>query len=153
MANIVFNVAKGRAVELYKRVQTADPAGCRLILVPIESTGLEADSALIDAASLAAALAGSTNEQTSMGRKVLADVDLAALPAPDHVNDRYDISIPTVTWAAATGNAVAKVIVAYDPDGAAGTDADIVPLTMFDFAQTPSGADITLAGGIFFRAG
>lgn len=152
MANIVFNIAKGRVVEYYNRVENNDPTNSALILVPIETSGLEADATLIDADTLAALLAGTTNEQTTMGRKTLTDADLAALPAPDDTNDRYEVSLPTVTWTAATGNAISKIAVCYDPDTTAGTDANIIPLTMFDFVQTPSGGDIQMTGGAFFRA-
>jgi hypothetical protein len=151
MANIVFNIAKGRGVELYNRVKSNDPASSALIIVPIETTGLESDATLIDADTLAAVLAGATNEQTTMGRKVLTDADLASLPAPDDANDRYDVSLPTVTWAAASGNPISKLLVCYDADTGAGTDSNIIPLTMFDFVMTPSGADIQMTGGVFYR--
>lgn len=152
MANIVFNIAKGRVVEYYNRVENNDPANSAIILVPIETTGLETDAVLIDKDDLAAVLAGTTNEQTTMGRKTLTDADLAALPAPDDTNDRYDVSLPTVTWTAASGNAISKILVCYDNDTTVGTDSNIIPLTMFDFAQTPSGADIQMTTGVFFRA-
>lgn len=152
MANIVFNIAKGRVAELYDRVKGSDPANSAIILVPIETSGLEADSTLIDVDTLAALIAGATNEQTTMGRKTLTDAELAAIPAPDDGNDRNDRSLPTVTWSAASGNAISKIAVCYDPDTTGGTDADIIPLTMFDFAQTPSGADIQMTTGVFFRA-
>ena len=152
MANIVFNIAKGRVVESYNRVESNDPANSAIILVPIETSGLEADATLIDVDTLSALIAGTTNEQTTMGRKTLTDADLAALPAPDDTNDRYEVSLPTVTWTAASGNAISKIAVCYDPDTTAGTDANIIPLTMFDFAQTPSGADIQMTTGVFFRA-
>lgn len=152
MANIVFNIAKGRVVELYNRVENNDPTNSAIIIVPIETSGLESDATLIDADTLSAVLAGTTNEQTTMGRKTLTDADLAALPAPDDTNDRYEVSLPTQTWTAASGNAISKLLVCYDSDTTAGTDANIVPLTMFDFAQTPSGADIQMTTGVFFRA-
>lgn len=152
MANIVFNIAKGRVVELYNRVKSNDPANSALILVPIETSGLESDATLIDVDTLTALLAGTTNEQTTMGRKTLTDADLAALPAPDDTNDRYEVSLPTVTWAAATGNAISKIAVCYDADTTSGTDANIIPLTLFDFVQTPSGGDIQMTGGAFYRA-
>lgn len=152
MANIVFNVAKGRIVEYYNRVENNDPANSAIILVPIETSGLEADSVLIDKDDLAAVLSGTTNEQTTMGRKTLTDTELAALPAPDDTNDRYEVSLPTTTWTAATGNAISKILVCYDSDTTAGTDSNIIPLTMFDFAVTPSGTDIQMTGGVFFRA-
>ena len=152
MANIVFNIAKGRIVEYYNRVKGNDPANAALILVPIETTGLEADATLIDVDTLTALIAGTTNEQTTMGRKTLTDAELAAFPAPDDGNDRMDCSLPTTTWTAASGNAISKIAVCYDGDTGAGTDANIIPLTMFDFAQTPSGADIQMTTGVFLRA-
>lgn len=152
MANIVFNIAKGRVVEYYNRVKGNDPANSALILIPIETSGLEADATLIDVDTVTALLAGTTNEQSTMGRKTLTDSDLAALPAPDDGNDRYDVSLPTVTWTAASGNAISKIVVAYDPDTTAGTDDNIIPLTMFDAAATPDGNDTQLTGGVFFRA-
>lgn len=150
MANIVFNIAKGRVVELYNRVKSNDPANSALIIVPLSAAA--ADATLVDQATLAAVLAGGSTEQTTMGRKVLTDTDLAALPAPDTSNDRYDVSLPTVTWTAASGAAIVKLLVCYDSDTTGGTDAAIVPLTCFDFAQTPSGADIQMTTGVFFRA-
>lgn len=152
MANIVVNIAKGRIVELYNRVKSNDPANSALILVPIETAGLEADAVLVDKADLAAFLSGTTNEQTTMGRKPLTDVELAALPAPDTANDRYDLSLPQVTWAAAAGNAISKILVCYDSDTTSGTDANILPLTLFDASVTPDGTDLVLTTGIFFRA-
>jgi hypothetical protein len=152
VANIVFNIAKGRVVEYYNRVKSNDPANSAFILVPIETSGLEADATLIDVDTLTALLSGTTNEQTTMGRKTLTDAELAALPAPDDTNDRFDISLPTTTWTGATGNAISKIAVCFDSDTTAGTDANIIPLTMFDFAQTPSGADIQMTTGVFFRA-
>ena len=152
MANIVFNIAKGRVTELYNRVESNDPANSAIVLVPIETSGLEADATLIDADTLTALLSGTTNEQTTMGRKVLTDADLAAFPAPDDTNNRYEVSLPTVTWAAATGNAISKIAVCYDSDTTGGTDANIIPLTMFDFVATPSGLDIQVTTGPFHRA-
>jgi hypothetical protein len=153
MANIVFNIAKGRGVEYYNRVENNDPANSAFVLVPLETTGLETDAVLIDKDDLAALLSGTTNEQTTMGRKTLTDADLAALPAPDDTNDRFDISLPTVTWVAAAGNPISKMVVCYDSDTTGGTDANIIPVCMFDCVLTPGGADFQLTGGVFYRAG
>lgn len=152
MANIVFNIAKGRVIEYYNRVKSNDPTNSALILVPIETSGLEADSTLIDVDTLAALLAGATNEQTTMGRKTLTDSDLASLPSPTDASDYYEVSLPTVTWTAASGNAISKIAVCYDSDTTGGTDSNIIPLCMFDFAVTPSGADVQMTTGAFFRA-
>ena len=152
MANIVFNVAKGRVVEFYNRVKSNDPSTSALVLIPIETTGLESDAVLIDKDTIADVLSGTTNEQTTMGRKVLTDIDLASFPAPDDTNNRYELSLPQVIWTAAAGNAISKLLVAYDSDTGTGTDANIVPLTMFDAVLTPDGNDLIMAAGIFFRA-
>ncbi len=151
MSNIVFNIAKGRVVELYHRVENGDPANCAIILIPIETTGLEADSVLVDADSVADVLAGTTNEQSTVGRKALVAADLAA-PAPDDTNDRYSLSLPTTTWAAASGNAISKILVAYDSDTTGGTDSSLIPLTLFDFVITPDGSDVDATGAEFYRA-
>lgn len=151
MANIVFNIAKGRVVEYYNRVKSNDPANSALILVPIETSGLESDATLIDKDDLAALVSGTTNEQTTMGRKTLTDSDLASLPAPDDTNDRYEVSLPSVTWTAASGNPISKIVVCYDADTTGGTDSNIIPLTMFDAVATPDGNNLTLSSGVFFR--
>lgn len=152
MANIVFNISKGRVIELYNRVKSNDPANSAFVIVPLETSGLESDATLIDKDDLAAVLAGTTNEQTTMGRKTLTDADLAALPAPTDASDYYEVSLPAVTWAGATGNAVSKLLVCYDSDTTSGTDSNIIPVTMMDFAVTPSGVNIVMGAGVFFRA-
>lgn len=150
MSNVVFNVAKGRVVELYNRVKAADPANAALVLIPLSAAA--ADAVLVDQATVAAVLAGGSNEQTTLGRKVLGAAQLAALPSPDNANDRFEVSLPSVTWSAAAGAAVVKLMVAYDGDSTAGGDANLVPLTCFDWGATPNGADLTMTGGTFFRA-
>lgn len=152
MANIVFNISKGRGVEFYNRVKNNDPSTSAFILIPIETSGLESDATLIDKDDVAAVLSGTTNEQTTMGRKTLTDAELAAFPAPDDANDRYEVSLPTVTWTAASGNAISKILVAYDANTGAGTDSDIIPVTMFDATATPDGNDLVLNAGVFLRA-
>lgn len=152
MATVVSNIAKGRVIELYDRVKNNDPANSAIILVPLETSGLVSDATLIDYDTLSDCLAGATNEQTTMGRKTLTDSDLASIPTPDDTNDRNERSLPTVTWTAATGNAISKIAVCYDSDTTSGTDANIVVLTYMDFVVTPSGADIQMTGGTFIRA-
>ena len=152
MANITFNISKGKVAAYYDRVKSNDPSTSALVLTPIETSGLEADATLIDADTVAAVVSGATNKQTTMGEKVLTDAELASIPAPDDANDRNERSLPTVTWTAAAGNAISKILVSYRPDTGSASDSTDIPLTMFDFAQTPSGSDIQMTGGTFFRA-
>lgn len=156
MADFVFNIAKGRVAELYNRVDTNDPTNSALVVVVLATSGIETDAVLKDKDTLADVVAGTTNEvtNTNYARKVLTDADLAAFAADD-TNDRVDLDIPDQTWTAvAAGDGWSKLLVCYDSDTTAGTDANIVPLTAHDFVITPDGSDITAvinAAG-FFRA-
>jgi len=156
MADFVFNIAKGRVVEYYNRVKGNDPANSALVIVAIDANG-DTDATMKDRDDLAALLGGTANEvtNTNYARKVLTDADLAALPAPDDTNDRFDIDLPDLTWSAvAAGTAWTDILVCYDPDTTGGTDSAIIPLTCHDVAVTPDGSDIIAqvnAAG-FFRA-
>lgn len=151
MANFVFNIAKGRVADFYDRVDSNDPSTSRLVIIPLETSGLESQANLEDSVSVAEVLDGTTNEQTTMGRKYLTDSDLAALAA-DMTNNRMDVDIPDITWTGATGNAISALVIAYDPNSSA--DSAIIPLTHHDFAVTPDGSDITaqIAATGFYRA-
>lgn len=145
MANFTFNIAKGR-VGHYATLPAAADA---LILVPLETTGLETDAVLIDKADLAAVLAGTTNEQTTAGRKTLASVTSAA----DNTNDRWNADAADVVYTGVVAsNAISSWVICYDPDTGVGTDADLIPLTKHDLPWTPDGNDFTIAIADFFRA-
>jgi hypothetical protein len=139
MSDFVFVQAKGRVAEYYQRVKNNDPATARLVIIPLEATGLEAKAALEDSLSVTEVLDGATNEQATMGRKYLTDAELGVL-LPDYTNNWMDADIPDITWTGAAGNAVGALVVAYDPNSSA--DSAIIPLTYHDFAVTPDGSDI-----------
>ncbi|MWA08763.1 hypothetical protein [Streptomyces sp. BA2] len=144
MANITFNVALGRVASL----AALPAANDALIAVPIETTGIVADSVMRDYDDLAALLAGASNEQTTMGRKTLTGVTVTV----DDTNDRVAVDAADITWTAATGNAISAIVICYDPDTTGGTDADLIPLTKHDFAITPDSSDVTATVADFFRA-
>lgn len=155
MANFTFNIAKGRVVEFYNRVENNDPANSALIVVVLATTGLEAQSVLEDADTLAAVVAGTTNEVTGTGwnRKTLTDADLVALPAPDDTNNRYAVAIPTFNWTPdAAADDASALVICYDSDTTAGTDANIIPLTYHDFTVLTDGNQVVVNAGDFFRA-
>ncbi|MET7429620.1 hypothetical protein ABZT16_11560 [Streptomyces flaveolus] len=143
MANIVFNVALGR-LAYYASLPAANDA---LVLVPLEASGLEADAVLRDKDTLADVVAGSTNEQTTVGRKTLSGVTVAV----DDTNDRVALDAADVTWTTPTGNPVGAVVICYDPDTTGGTDADLIPLTKHDLTWTPDGNNFTLTIADFAR--
>ena len=146
MANIVFNRGKGRGVEWAERVNANDPTNAVLVVAVLATSGIEADATLIDLDSFSALVAGTTNEVTNSGyaRKVL-DQAGGITVTYDDTNDRVDVFFPDQTWTAvAAGDGWNDVVVGYDSDSTAGTDANILPHTLHDFVVTPDGSDITL---------
>jgi hypothetical protein len=154
MANFVYNIAKGRAAELFKRVDDNDPTNAGLTLVAINTT--ETDANLRDLDTLALVLAnGLTAEvtNTNYARIDLSDTDVAFVV--DDANDRVDLDIADQTWSAiAAGTAWTDLLICYNPDITGDVDTNIIPLTQHDFSVTPDGSDITAqidAAG-FYRA-
>jgi len=156
MADFVFNIAKGRVAELYRRVDINDPTNSAIIILILATSGIESDATLKDVDTVTALVAGTTNEVTNSGyaRKTLTDADIVAF-SPDDTNDRVDLDIPDQTWTAvAAGDGWNDLVTTYDSDTTAGTDANIEPMTQHDFVVTPDGSDITaqVATAGFFRA-
>lgn len=156
MANFIFNIAKGRGVEYYNRVKSNDPANSAFIVVILAAAGLETDAVLIDKATLADVVVGTTDEATNTNyvRKVITDTELAALTI-DNANDRVDLDMPDQSWAAvAAGSNWAKMLICYDNDTTLGTDANIVPVAAYDVALTPDGStlNININAAGFLRA-
>lgn len=151
MADFQFNVSLGREVELYNRVDSNDPAASALVMLVLRSAGLEADEVLKDYATVAAILAGASDEVTNIGyaRKILTDTELAAYTVDNTLN-RILLAIAAQTFAAiAAGDAWSKVVIAYDADTAAGTDANLIPITAHDLrisnaAIVPNGSNIVI---------
>jgi len=142
----VFNIAKGKVAQL----AALPAANDAIIVIPLETAGIEPDGTLQDYANVQALLAGPSNEQTTLGRKTATGVTVNV----DNVNNRVDVDCNDIVWSAAAGNAVSKILFAYDPDTTSGTDADLIPLVVDDFVASPSGGDLTYqvnASG-FFRA-
>lgn len=144
--DIVMNIAKGRVAELASLPAAADS----LIAVPLQTTGIVGVAVMRDYDTLADLLAGATDEQTTMGRKTLANVTVTT----DDAADKKIVDCDDITWAAATGNPVSALAICYKPD-AASADAAIVPLVVLDMVATPAGGDVTFqvnAGGIYQAA-
>jgi hypothetical protein len=149
MGQLVFNIARGRAVEFHERVNNNDPTNAALIIVVLAEAGLESDDLLRDYDTLSALLAGASNEvtNTNYARKTLTDADIAAASVDD-ANDRVTLTYSTQTWTSvAAGDSWRKLLVCYDSDTTAGTDANIIPVTAHDMlisgaAIVPSGANI-----------
>lgn len=149
--NFVFDVGRARAAELHARVDGNDPAASALILVVLALSGIEDDDAMKEHATLSAVLSASSNEVTNTGyaRKTLTDSSITAAVVS---SGRVTLPFPTQTWTTVSaGDAWRKLLVCYDGDTGAGTDANIIPVTAHDLllngqAIVPAGTDIIVAG-------
>lgn len=156
MADFVFNRAKGRVTEWCERINANDPANSVLSIMVLSQTGIETDAVLRDKDDFAAVVSGTTDEVTNAGyaRKIL-DQTGGIVVTYDDTNDRVDVDFPDQTWTAvAAGSNWSDLVVGYDSDSTAGTDANILPATQHDFLVTADGSDITaqVAAAGFFRA-
>lgn len=149
MANGSFNVALGREVEFHNRVDNSDPTNAVLVLVVLAASGLEVDAVLEDYDTLSALLAGSSNEVTNTGyaRIVISDAGLTAYTVDD-TNDEIRLPLADQTFSTIlAGDAWRKLLICYDSNSAAGTDADIIPVKYFDVLSTVTGQAIVPNGG------
>ena len=156
MANQLFNRGLGRGTEWAERVNANDPANSALIVMVLATTGIETDAVLKDKDDFAAVVVGTTNEVTNTGyaRKTLDNTSSITVTYDD-TNDRVDVDFPDQTWTAvAAGDGFNDIVVGYDSDTTAGTDANILPHTLHDFIVVPDGSDVTaqVATAGYFRA-
>lgn len=144
MTSFVFNAVKGRVASYLD----LDPANSALVVLPIEASGLESKSVLEDKLTLSDVLSGSTNEQSTLGRKVVTSITTGI----DNALNRYTASIDEQTWVSASGDPIGGIMVCYDPDTTTSTDSDLIPITFHDWPITPSGSDITIYLANFYVA-
>lgn len=153
MADFAFNIAKGRTVELFNRVDANDPAAAALYIIPVDVAAVT-DATLRDLDDFAAIIAAGVTERAATGwnRKTLTDADIT-FPAPNDAGDSYDIDFADPVWTAVTAGAVTDLIVCY-ASVASPTNAQLLPLSQHDFAITPDGSDVTgvVNAAGFYRA-
>lgn len=152
MADFVFNVALGRFAEFANRVDQNDPANAVFIVAAFNSTAADATIKDVDTLAAVEAVTGVAEiTDASYARIVLDDSDVAAI-SPDDANDRMDIDLSDFVWASVTGTAWTDLLVGYDSNSTAGTDANIIPCLWEDFPITPDGSNVTAelnSAGIF----
>jgi len=152
MADFAFNIVKGRAVELFNRVDANDPAASALYVIPVQVSAVT-DATIKDFDDFAAIIAGGVTERSANGwnRKTLTDTDIA-FGAPDDVNDRYPIDFADQTWTPTSGtDTVSDLIVCY-ASVASPTNAQLLPISQHDFIITPDGSLVTCTVNDFYWA-
>jgi len=157
MADGVFNIAKGRVVEYYNRVENNDPAAAVFEVQLWAGTDI-ADDLLNNQDDVAAIQATTLTIATftNYASKIITDTILAALPAPDDTANRFEVIMPDQTWTAAgngLNDTLVRMTIAYDALGTS-VDSGMIPCTFYDFDVLTDGSDLTAQFDAlgFFRA-
>jgi hypothetical protein len=149
VAALLPNIAKGKFARYAMLPETADA----LIILILATAGLESDAVLRDYDTVSDILAAANDEATFTGyaRVTASGVTVTV----DDTNDRTDVDCADPSWSPTTAEAIAKLIIAYDNATGTGTDANVIPLFMDDFAlTTPTSGSVTyqVAAAGFARA-
>jgi hypothetical protein len=147
MATLVPNIAKGK-VAYYAGLPAANDA-----LIWVLFTGSETDDNVRDADTLTAVIATALNEATFTGYARVTGSSVTV--TVDDTNNRTDVDAADPAWSPTSAEALTRIGVFYDPDTTGGTDADLIPLFIDDFAlTTATSGTLTyqVASGGFFRA-
>jgi hypothetical protein len=141
VASFIFDSAKGRWVEKF----LLPVGGDNIVVVLLQSSGLQADATLNNHTSLSQLLAAGNTEATftNYSRKVLAAADLS-------VSVNTGTGVTTVdavdqVWNAAGGalnNTLGAICTCYRPTSGS-LDSAILLLTKHDFATTTTGGALT----------
>jgi hypothetical protein len=132
MAALQCNIAKGREVELYERVRNNDPTNSAFILLVLAYPAQPLNT-LQDYDTVSAMLGSNTEAtNTNYARKTITAL---SAPGVDDTNNRVTIELPGQTWsgpAPSAGDTWAVGVIAYDDDTTGGTDANLIPISVFD---------------------
>jgi hypothetical protein len=145
VSDFAYNIAKGRAVEFFNRVDANDPAASTLTVIPVDVAAVT-DATLKDLDDFAAIITAGVTERNAnnWNRKTITDTDLA-FPAPNDAGDSYDVSVTALSfvWSPGpTAGAVTDLIICY-ASVATPTNAQLLPVAQYDFPITPDGSDVT----------
>jgi hypothetical protein len=148
VAALIPNIAKGK-VAYYAGLPAANDA-----IVWVVFTGTETDDNIRDADTLTAIIATSLNEATFTGYSRV--VHTSQTVSVDDSNNWTTVDDGTdPSWSPTSAEAVTRIGAFYDPDTTTGTDADLIPLFIDDFAfTTPTSGTITyaVASGGYYKA-
>lgn len=147
MADGVFNVSKGRVIELHDRAVNSDPTNAAVLGILLAAA--ETDATLIDYDDLSTLLAAAGNTEATADNyaRLVLDTELSSSTVDD-TNDRREGDMPDPSWTdlgGTTDHALAKFLTCYDSDSTSGTDSNVVPMTHHDAVLTSTnGSTVTL---------
>lgn len=116
-------------------------------------SGSVTDDVVADADNLSALLATALDEATFTGYARVTATGVTV--TVDDVNNRVDVDAANPVWSPTSAQAVTRIGLFYDPDTTVGTDADLIPLFVDDFALTTATSGTltyTVNAAGFFRA-
>ena len=147
MAALIPNIGKGKFA-YYATLPATNDA-----FIWVVFTGTETDDNIRDATTLTAVIATVLNEATFTGysRQTATGVTVTV----DNTNNWVDVDAADPSWSPTSAQAITRIGLFYDPDTTAGTDADLVPIFIDDFALTTATSGTltyTVASGGFGRA-
>lgn len=146
MANYVFGqAAVGRVGEYVNRVLNNDPANSAIIAVPLSQSGTaEQAEALVTLAAVEADANFAEQVAASWGRKTITDAGGGLTWAYDAANNQNWSDLTDLVWTApVAANNTTGLLLCYDGDTTAGTDANIIPLVHLDMVVTADGNQVT----------
>jgi hypothetical protein len=133
----VFASAKGRFVDRYSLLLGTD----NIVVVLLQSSGLQADATLAAYTNLGTLLASNTEATfTNYSRPVLSSGSITIT-----VTTGVTVAIPSQVWTSAGGalnNTLGALLTCYRPTSGTG-NSGILPLTKHDFSTTTTGGNLT----------
>lgn len=147
MAALIPNIAKGKFAQ-YAELGLANDA-----LVWVLFSGSETDDNIRNADTLAALEATSLAEATFTGYARVTATSVTV--TVDDANDRVDVDAADPSWSPTSAQALTRIALCVDLDTTGGTDANIIPIFVDDFALTTATSGTltyTVASGGFARA-
>jgi hypothetical protein len=139
----IFDSAKGRWVEKY----LLPVGGDNIVVVLLQSSGLQADATLNNYSTLSTLLASNTEASFTNYARIFLTNTSGITVSVNTSTGVTTVDIPDQVWNAAGGavnNTLGALLTCYRPTSVA-PDSGILPLTKHDFAVTTTGGTLTAA--------
>ena len=143
MAPFIANYAKGRWVEKY----LLPVGGDNIVIVLLQSSGLQSDATLKNYSTLSALLASNSEATFTNYSRIYLSNTSGITVSVNTSTGVTTVDIPDQVWNAAGGavnNTLGALLTCYRP-ASTSPDSAILPLSKHDFAVTTTGGTLTAA--------
>lgn len=135
MADFVFDAAKAKAAMWAADVNLATGS---MEVILLEAAGLEADSVLVKKLTMTNVFSGTTNEQTTMGRRLVSGAGSMYIHDDTVTNHTFVGFVSSgFEYLLANGNLIGAVVIAYRQSGAGSGDSVLRPVVKLDLPMDP----------------